>query len=55
MPMADDPLRWNYSKRGGVDRAALRGEREQKALLRTMIGDTEARIGDSAAHVSRVA
>ena len=40
---------------GGADRAALRGERQQKALLRTMIGDDEATIGESAAHVSRVA
>jgi hypothetical protein len=40
---------------GGLDRAALRGEREQKALLRTMIGDSAATIGDSATHVSRVA
>ncbi|MCT7658331.1 oxygenase MpaB family protein [Mycobacterium deserti] len=112
MPMADDPLRWNYSRlagvrrrlaraqhlsvtsgflgpramralglsayvppwypivklpvnlvrsvaalarRDGLDRAALRGEREQKALLRTMIGDDAATVGDSAAHVGRVA
>ncbi|WP_101948051.1 oxygenase MpaB family protein [Mycobacterium sp. 3519A] len=40
---------------GGVDRAALRGEREQKALLHTMIGDGEATIGASAAHVTKVA
>lgn len=40
---------------GGMDRAAARGQREQKALLHTMIGDNEATIGDSAAHVSNVA
>ncbi|MGW0157902.1 oxygenase MpaB family protein [Mycobacterium sp. NPDC003323] len=34
---------------------AARGEREQKTLLRTMIGDADATIGDSAAHVVRVA
>ena len=112
MPMADDPLRWNYSRlagvrrrlaraqhlsvtsgflgpramrslglpayvppwypiaklpvnlvrsvaalgrRDGLDRAAIRGDQAQKALLCTMIGDTEATIGESAAHVSRVA
>ena len=40
---------------GGMDRAARRGQREQQALLRTMIGDSRAAIGESAAHVSRVA
>lgn len=40
---------------GGMDRAARRGEQEQLALLRTMIGSGEAAIGESAAHVSRVA
>lgn len=40
---------------GGRDRAAARGQREQKALLHTIIGDGEATIGDSAAHVGRVA
>jgi hypothetical protein len=40
---------------GGIERAAARGQREQEALLHTMIGDREATIGDSAAHVSRVA
>ncbi|WP_102143968.1 oxygenase MpaB family protein [Mycobacterium hubeiense] len=40
---------------GGMDRAAARGSREQKALLRTMIGDDDATIGQSAAHVSQVA
>ena len=42
-------------RRDGVDRAALRGDQEQKAWLRTIIGDSEATIGESAAHVSRVA
>lgn len=37
---------------GGMDRAARRGQREQENLLRTMIGETEVAIGDSAAHVS---
>ncbi|KAA0108750.1 oxygenase MpaB family protein [Mycolicibacterium sp. P9-22] len=37
---------------GGMDRAARRGQREQTALLRTMIGESEVAIGDSAAHVS---
>jgi hypothetical protein len=36
---------------GGKDRWAQRGDREQKALLRTIIGDAEATIGESAAHV----
>jgi hypothetical protein len=40
---------------GGMRRATARGEREQEALLRTMIGDVKATIGDSAAHVGRVA
>ena len=40
---------------GGMDRAVARGEREQKTLLHTMIGDSGATIGDSAAGVSRVA
>ncbi len=40
---------------GGMDRAAERGQREQKVLLRTMIGDGDATIGDSAAHVSGAA
>jgi hypothetical protein len=40
---------------GGMRRATTRGEREQEALLRTMIGDAQATIGDSAAHVGRVA
>ncbi|MDR3659987.1 MAG: oxygenase MpaB family protein [Mycobacterium sp.] len=40
---------------GGLDRAADRGLREQKALLRTMIGDGEATIGASASHVRGVA
>jgi hypothetical protein len=40
---------------GGMDRAADRGQRDQEALLHTMIGNGEATIGESAAHVSRVA
>jgi ER-bound oxygenase mpaB/B'/Rubber oxygenase, catalytic domain len=40
---------------GGMDRAAARGQREQKALLHTIIGDGQATIGDSAAHMVRVA
>jgi hypothetical protein len=40
---------------GGLMRATTRGEREQEALLCTMIGDAKATIGDSAAHVGRVA
>ena len=40
---------------GGLRRATTRGEREQEALLHTMIGDVTATIGESAAHVGRVA
>lgn len=40
---------------GGMDRAAARGAREQEALLRTMIGDTQATVGDSAVQVTNVA
>ncbi|WP_349270944.1 hypothetical protein MPNTM1_02545 [Mycolicibacterium parafortuitum] len=40
---------------GGVDRADHRGRREHAKLLRTMIGADAATIGESAAHVSRVA
>lgn len=40
---------------GGMDRAARRGQLEQQALLRTMIGESGVAIGDSAAHVSEVA
>lgn len=40
---------------GGLERAAARGQREQQAWLRTMIGDDMATIGDSAGHVSHVA
>lgn len=40
---------------GRADADAARGDREQKALLRTMIGDTQATIGQSAAHVVEVA
>jgi hypothetical protein len=39
----------------GMDRAAARGEREQKALLHTIIGEADATIGESAAHMSSVA
>jgi len=40
---------------GGIERAVARGQREQETLLHTMIGHSEATIGDSAEHVSRVA
>ncbi|KAA0083524.1 DUF2236 domain-containing protein [Mycolicibacterium sp. P9-64] len=40
---------------GGMKRADTRGQREQEALLHTMIGDAEAAVGDSAARVVRVA
>jgi hypothetical protein len=40
---------------GGLDRSADRGRREQEALLHTMIGDSPATIGASAAHVRGVA
>ncbi|MUL66147.1 hypothetical protein BOO86_16860 [Mycobacterium sp. CBMA 234] len=40
---------------GGVERAADRGAREQKALLHTMIGDDQATIGASASHLRGVA
>lgn len=40
---------------GGMSRADTRGQREQEALLRTMIGGAEATVGESAAHVVRVA
>ncbi|HEX2212837.1 MAG TPA: oxygenase MpaB family protein, partial [Mycobacterium sp.] len=39
----------------GMDRAAARGDRAQRAWLRTIIGESEATIGESAEHVSRVA
>ncbi|WP_044518898.1 oxygenase MpaB family protein [Mycolicibacterium septicum] len=39
----------------GMDRAVSRGQREQQALLRTIIGDTAAKIGESAVHVSSAA
>ena len=32
---------------GGMDRAARRGQREQAALLRTMVGESEVGVGDS--------
>lgn len=38
---------------GGMDRAARRGQREQATLLRTMIGESQVAVGDSAAHVGR--
>jgi ER-bound oxygenase mpaB/B'/Rubber oxygenase, catalytic domain len=40
---------------GGRDRAAARGQRQQDALLHTIIGNGQVRIGDSAAHMNRVA
>ena len=40
---------------GGRDRAAARGRRQQKVFLRTIIGTGDATIGDSAAHMNRVA
>ncbi|MGE2720169.1 oxygenase MpaB family protein [Mycolicibacterium celeriflavum] len=40
---------------GGIDRAADRGDRQHQALMRTIIGDTGATIGESAEHVSTVA
>ena len=40
---------------GGMERAAARGQREQEAWFHTIIGDGDAKIGDSAAHVSQVA
>lgn len=40
---------------GGLERSAERGRRAQEALLHTMIGDTVATIGASAAHVRGVA
>jgi len=40
---------------GGLDRSARRGEREQKELLRTMIGEKTATIGAAAEHVHNVA
>jgi len=40
---------------GGRDRAATRGARRQKAFLRTITGDGEATIGNSAVYVSSAA
>ncbi|KXW59703.1 hypothetical protein MPHL43072_11480 [Mycolicibacterium phlei DSM 43072] len=40
---------------GGIERATARGEREHRALMRTIIGDDGATIGESAEHVSHVA
>lgn len=39
---------------GGLDRAAMRGRREQERFMRTMMGDEDTAIGASA-HVMRVA
>jgi hypothetical protein len=39
---------------GGKNRAASRGQREQKTLLHTIIGDADTNIGDSASHMSSV-
>ncbi|OBB87473.1 oxygenase MpaB family protein [Mycolicibacterium peregrinum] len=40
---------------GGMERAVSRGQREQQALLRTIIGNGAANIGESAVHVSSAA
>lgn len=40
---------------GGMERAVGRGRREQQALLRTIIGDSRATVGESAVHVSSAA
>lgn len=40
---------------GGMDRAADRGWHEQEAFLHTITGGADATIGDSAAHVGKVA
>ncbi|MFF0493457.1 oxygenase MpaB family protein [Nocardia sp. NPDC004068] len=40
---------------GGFERAAVRGRREQEAFLRTLIGERDAVIGDSAQHVTHAA
>lgn len=40
---------------GGIDRAADRGDREHQVLMRTIIGDAGATIGESAQHVGTVA
>ncbi|GAB3007008.1 oxygenase MpaB family protein [Mycobacterium bourgelatii] len=40
---------------GGRSRAAVRGEREHKALMQTMIGDSGATVGEAATHVDGVA
>lgn len=44
-----------FAMPGGVERSAQRGQREQEALLRTMIGDRSATIGAAAAQVRGVA
>ncbi|OBI75079.1 oxygenase MpaB family protein [Mycobacterium sp. E740] len=40
---------------GGIIRATARGDRQHQALMRTIIGDSAATIGESANHVSHVA
>lgn len=40
---------------GGIDRAADRGDREHQVLMRTIVGDGGATIGESAEHVGTVA
>ncbi|MEV0673898.1 oxygenase MpaB family protein [Mycobacterium sp. NPDC050441] len=40
---------------GGMERAVARGQREQQALLRTIIGDSATNIGESAVQVSSAA
>ena len=40
---------------GGMDRAARRGDRQQHALLSTMMGESDVAIGDSATSVNQVA
>lgn len=40
---------------GGIARATARGDREHKALMRTIVGDSGATIGESAEHVGSVA
>ncbi|MFV9632496.1 oxygenase MpaB family protein [Mycobacterium neumannii] len=40
---------------GGIARAIARGDREHQALMRTIVGDAGATIGESAEHVSTVA
>ncbi|RAV06808.1 DUF2236 domain-containing protein [Mycolicibacterium sp. GF69] len=40
---------------GGIARATARGDREHQVLMRTIVGDSGATIGESAAHVGHVA